>query len=73
MTRWPVMMLRKTAAEYLELSEAAFEREVMSGVLPAAIMLGGKSHWYRRELDKYLDQLVGAGGDWRAESKLYAA
>lgn len=29
---WPAMMLRKTAAAYCELSEAAFEREVASGL-----------------------------------------
>lgn len=73
MTRWPAMMLRKTAAAYVELSEAAFEREIIAGNLPAAITFGGKPHWHRKELDAYLDKLTGTGGDWRTESALYNA
>jgi predicted DNA-binding transcriptional regulator AlpA len=71
MTRWPAMMLRKTAAEYLELSEAAFEREVVAGTLPAPVMLGNRHHWYRKELDRHLDRIAGAAPDWRDESGLY--
>lgn len=42
MTRWPAMMKRKTAAEYADLSEAAFVREVAAGRLPPAIIFGGR-------------------------------
>lgn len=66
------MMLRKTAAAYCELSEAAFEREVASGALPMPVLLGGKPHWHREQIDQHLADLAGAG-DWRATSKLYAA
>lgn len=57
--RWPAMMRRKTAAEYMDMSEAAFEREVASGRLPAAVPLGGRDHWRRDALDKALDFLTG--------------
>ena len=57
--RWPQMMKRKVAAEYVDLSEAAFVREVLSGRLPAAVSLGGREHWFRPALDKALERLAG--------------
>ena len=59
MTRWPRMMKRKTAAEYCDLSESAFEREVLAGRLPCAIVLGGRDHWCQRSLDRALAMLTG--------------
>ena len=73
MTRWPAMMLRKTAAAYVELSEAAFEREIIAGNLPGPVKLGSRDHWHRKQLDDYLDRLTGNGGDWRLKSDLYRA
>ena len=73
MTRWPAMMLRKTAAAYVELSEAAFEREIIAGNLPGPVKLGNRDHWHRKELDAYLDRLTGNGGDWRNQGPLYNA
>lgn len=66
---WPRFMKRARAAAYCDLSEAAFEREIVSGRLPSAIILGGKDHWCRRELDKALDRLTGASDvpDYRKE------
>lgn len=64
------MMLCKTAAAYLDLSEAAFEREVSSGTLPMPVILGSKPHWHREQIDAMLADLSGAG-DWRATSNLY--
>jgi len=57
---WPRAMKRKTAAAYCDLSEAAFEREIVAGRLPAGVMLGGREHWCKNALDKALDQLTGA-------------
>ena len=68
---WPAMMLRKTAAAYCDLSEAAFDREVSDGRLPSPVVFGGKLHWRRTAIDTALDRLTGAG-DWRAKSKLYS-
>lgn len=68
---WPAMMLRKTAAAYCDLSEAAFEREVNAGRLPTPIMFGGKQHWHRVSLDKDLERIAGMMNDWRKESPLY--
>ena len=69
MTRWPRMMKRKTAAEYCDLSESAFEREVLAGRLPCAIVLGGRDHWDRFALDTALNQIAGimAEPDYREE------
>jgi len=44
MTRWPQLMKRKTAAAYCDMSEAAFEREVLAGRFPAAFVIGGRDH-----------------------------
>lgn len=67
----PRMMTRPRAAHYLDLSEAAFEREVLAGRLPPPMMLGGKDHWDRKVLDSYLDGP--SGRDWRKDQPLYAA
>ena len=56
----PRMMKRKTAAQYCDLSEAAFVREITAGRLPAGVMLGGREHWCKNALDKALDELTGA-------------
>lgn len=60
--RWPGMMKRATAAEYLDTSEAAFEREVLAGRLPTPIMLGGREHWSKDAIDKAVAALT-AGGE----------
>jgi len=68
----PAMMLRRTAAAYCDLSEAAFEREVNAGRLPCPVMFGGKPHWYRVALDKDLERIAGVKNDWRKDSPVYA-
>lgn len=57
--RWPEMMKRKTAAEYCDLSEPAFEREIAAGRLPIGVTFGGREHWRKSALDKALDVLTG--------------
>lgn len=72
---WPAMMRRATAAAYLELSVAAFEREIVAGTLPKPVRLGGKDAWSKRKLDEAIDILLGEGTadlDWRRHTKLYA-
>lgn len=61
--RWPAMMKRKTAAEYLDMSEAAFEREVVSGRLPTAVIMGGRDHWSKEALDRALAAIAGEDVD----------
>lgn len=69
---WPRMMKRRTAAAYLDLSEAELEREVAAGRLPVPVQLGKAEHWDRGALDKALEYLSGGGeGDWRSRSNLY--
>ena len=60
MNAWPRMLKRTRAAEYCDLSVAAFEREIIAGRLPAGVMLGGREHWCKNALDKALDMLTGA-------------
>jgi len=57
--RWPRLMKRKTAAEYCDMTESAFEREVMTGRLPAGVSVGGRDHWDRRALDESISRLSG--------------
>lgn len=59
MTRWPRMMRRRTAAEYVDMTEAAFEREVLAGRLPSPVLLGGRDHWSQLALDRGLARLTG--------------
>ncbi|SLK04037.1 hypothetical protein [Novosphingobium mathurense] len=63
MTRWPALMKRKTAAEYCDLSEQAFLREVASGRLPPAVLFGGRDHWHKEALDRALALLCGERED----------
>lgn len=66
--RWPSMMRRATAAEYLDMSEAAFEREVAAGRVPPAITFGGRPHWHKDALDKALAMLVSEReADWEKD------
>lgn len=62
-SRWPAMMRRKTAAEFCDLSEAAFMREVAAGRLPPPAMLGGTEHWRTEALNKALAVLCGERED----------
>jgi hypothetical protein len=57
--RWPKTMLKKTALEYCELSEVAFDKEISGGRLPEGFMLGGKRHWHKDALDKALVRIAG--------------
>jgi hypothetical protein len=60
MERWPRLMKRKTAAEYCDLSEPAFEREVHEGRLPIGVKVGGREHWDKLALDAAISRLAGA-------------
>lgn len=57
---WPQALKRKTAAMYMDMTEAAFEREVAAGRLPAPFMLGGREHWHKPALDAALARIAGA-------------
>jgi LPS sulfotransferase NodH len=57
--RWPALMTRKTAVEYLDVSEAAFEREIAAGRIPDGVMFGSKPHWRKDALDKALAMIAG--------------
>lgn len=57
--RWPRLMKRKTAAEYCDMSETAFQGEVLNGRLPCSILLGKREHWDRSALDAAINKLAG--------------
>lgn len=67
--RWPRMMKRKTAAAYVDMTEAAFESEVARGRFPTPVMLGGRDHWSQLALDRALARLTGEEPlpEWEAE------
>ncbi len=66
--RWPHMMKRATAAQYCDLSDAAFIGEVAKGRLPTGVNLGGRDHWFRPALDKALAVIAGeAASDYENE------
>lgn len=65
-------MRRQLAAQYCDLSVAAFEREVASGSLPGPIQVGKHERWSKIQLDKSLAILAGdIEEDWRKGSPLY--
>lgn len=57
--RWPAMMKRATAAEYLDMSVASFEAEILAGRLPSGVVFGGREHWYRDALDRAIALIAG--------------
>lgn len=57
--RWPAMMSRKTAIEYLDVGEAGFEREVAAGRIPPGTLFGGRPHWRKDAIDKALAAISG--------------
>jgi len=59
MTRWPALMRKKTAAEYCDMSEAAFLREIAAGRFPAGVMIGGQERWRMDALDAAIARLDG--------------
>lgn len=61
--RWPAMMKRQTAAEYCDMSVAAFEREIIAGRLPAGIMFGNREHWSKDALDAAFERLAGGSNE----------
>lgn len=71
MTYPPLLMKKATAAAYVDMSVAAFEREVIAGRFPQPVLVGGRDHWDRRAIEKALDALTGGVKDWREGSPLY--
>jgi len=57
--RWPAMMKRKTASEYCDMTEIAFEREVAARRLPPPVVFGERDHWRKEALDRALAVLCG--------------
>jgi predicted DNA-binding transcriptional regulator AlpA len=66
MPDWPAAMRRELAADYCDLTVAAFVREVFAGKLPAPITLGGKDRWIRSAIDEALLRSSEPQNDWRA-------
>lgn len=60
---WPRAMKRATAAAYCDMSESAFEREVLEGRFPTPVKIGNREHWCKDALDKALDHIMGSVQD----------
>ena len=70
----PRTMRRATAAAYLDLSTAEFEREIAAGRLPLPFRLGNAEHWSAAAIDAAIDRLAGERvTGWREKAKLYEA
>lgn len=71
---WPQAMRRKLAAQYVDLSEAGFEREINAGRLPGPIVMDKKERWLRPALDKALEHISNGyeGGMAPWEREFYA-
>lgn len=65
MNAWPALMRRKTAATYLDMSEAAFEREVLAGRLPQPETWGGRDHWRKEAIDAAINPQHHGEPEWR--------
>lgn len=52
---WPALMTAPMAAAFLSLSEADFNRGVAHGVLPAPLMVIGRTLWSRAALERFCD------------------
>lgn len=57
--RWPEMMKRKTAADYVDMSVPSFVNEVAAGRFPGGVIVGGTMHWHKGALDKALARIAG--------------
>lgn len=55
--RWPRLMRAETARKYVDLGPEVFRREIVRS-LPAVI-LGGRRHFDRADLDKWIEQKLG--------------
>jgi predicted DNA-binding transcriptional regulator AlpA len=70
---WPRMLRRSTAALYLDMTAAEFEREISGGRLPMPVLFGGAERWSRAQLDEHIERLTGERvPDWRAGNRHYA-
>jgi len=70
-------MRRRLAALYLDISEAAFIREVASGRLPPPVAIDGRHRWMKSGIDAALGKYEGQGEErdleeWRRRLPLYA-
>lgn len=59
MSRWPALMNRKTAAEYVEVHPDTFSKEVACGRMPSPVLFGGRDHWRRADIDQAIRRLGG--------------
>lgn len=51
---WPPTMQRKRACEYLDIGSTKFGELVKAGEIPEPFELGGRDHWLREDLDRYV-------------------
>ena len=69
--RWPVIMKRATAAEYCDMTVHGFDDWVRKGKLPQPIP--GTKRWSRKQIDRFVDILVGGAVDGDSSPSLDGA
>lgn len=71
---WPAFMRRATAAQFVDMSPAAFERAVTAGELPLPQRIAGEERWSRDAILRHLGAGYGDDlPDWRREQPGLAA
>ncbi|MEN1682103.1 MAG: helix-turn-helix domain-containing protein [Planctomycetota bacterium] len=51
---WPPVMGIKRCCEYLDIGETKFRELIGAGEIPEPFGLGGRHHWHREDLDRYI-------------------
>ena len=59
----PGALDRKGTAKYLSIGLTKLGELVRDGKLPKGVDLGGRPHWFRDDLDKYLRKIKRQNGD----------
>ncbi|TWT35881.1 hypothetical protein KOR34_07770 [Posidoniimonas corsicana] len=57
-TTWPAAMGIRHCCEYLDIGRTKFGEIVKAGELPKPFQLGGRPHWLREDLDRYVRKLA---------------
>lgn len=65
----PILMSAAAAAAICGLAEPTWWRHHSAEMVPAPIMLGGRTLWDRRELERWIDAKCPPRGDWEAAEK----
>jgi len=67
--RWPGLLTRRQAAEYLGMSESTVSREKAAGLIKSRLVRG-KVMYPRFELDQYIENLPIGDGEFKGDASV---